>query len=90
MADFIVVGNKNAMLWKNIFPKYFYGKLFFGYTYISKFILPDNTFNWFQGTGRWFTSFPTEKNNPPLPLLPYVEDNYQKYDTYDAININSI
>lgn len=89
-VDFIVVGNKNAMLWKTIFPKYYYKQLYFGYNYISKFRLPDNTFNWFQGSGKWFTTFPVIKENPPIALKPYAEDKYPKYDTYDAVNTDSI
>lgn len=89
-VDFIVVGNKNAMMWKTIFPKYYYKQLYFGHNYISKFRLPDNSFNWFQGSGRWFTTFPVIKENPPITLKPYAEDKYQKYDTYDAVNTDSI
>lgn len=90
MADFIVVGNKNAMMWKTIFPKYFDRKLFYGYNYISKFRLPDDTYNWFQGSGRWFSSFPVKKDNPPLKLVPYNPSEHKAYDTYDAINTDSI
>lgn len=88
--DFIVVGNKNAMLWKTIFPRYFYKELYFGYNYISKFRLPDDTFNWFQGSGRWFTTFPTPKDNPPLQLVEYDPERHKRYDTYNAINTDSI
>lgn len=90
MDGFIVVGNKNAMLWKTIFPEYFYKRLYFGYNYISKFRLPDDTYNWFQGSGRWFTNFPTPKDNPPLQLVPYDEERHKRYDTYPAVNTDSI
>ena len=90
MTDFIVVGNKNAMMWKSIFPKYFDGKLFYGYTYISKFRLPDNPYNWFQGSGRWFTTYPVHKDNPPLQLVPYDPSLHKIYDTYPALNTDSI
>lgn len=90
MTDFIVVGNKNAMMWKSIFPKYFDGKLFYGYTYISKFRLPDNSYNWFQGSGRWFTTYLVHKDNPPLQLVPYDPSIHKPYDTYPALNTDSI
>lgn len=90
MDGFIVVGNKNAMLWKSIFPKYFNKELYFGYNYISKFRMPNNTYSWFQGSGRWFTTFPVVKDNPPMILKEYDKDKYPKYDTYDAINCDSI
>lgn len=90
MDGFIVVGNKNAMLWKSIFPKYFNKELYFGYNYISKFRMPNNTYSWFQGSGRWFTTFPVVKDNPPMKLKEYDKDKYPKYDTYDAINCDSI
>ena len=88
--DFIVIGNKNAMLWKTIFPRYFYKELYFGYNYISKFRLPDDTFNWFQGSGRWFTTFPTPKENPTMRLTEYDPERHKRYDTYNAINTDSI
>ena len=102
MKDFIIIGNKNAMLWKSIFPKYFRKELYFGYNQVSRFFfLPDDATewdkmeggkktNWFQGSGRWFTTFPTYKKNPPLPLLPYDPRVHKKYDTYDAVNTDSI
>lgn len=90
MKDFIIVGNKNAMLWKTIFPMYFYKELYFGYNYISKFRLPDDSYNWFQGSGRWFTTFPIKKDNPPLQLVPYDPERHRRYDTYNAINTDSI
>lgn len=90
MTDFIVVGNKNAMLWKTIFPKYFNKELYFGYNYISKFRLPDDTYNWFQGSGRWFTTYPVHKDNPPLDLVEYDPSIHKPYDTYPALNTDSI
>lgn len=101
MKDFIIIGNKNAMPLKSIFPRYFRKELYFGYNQVSRFILPDDATefqkmegdkktNCIQGTGRWFTSFPVHKKNPPLPLLPYDPRVHRKYDTYDAVNTDSI
>ena len=101
MDGFIVVGNKNAMLWKTIFPRYFYKKLYFGYNYLDNFILPYDAVKWekiengkklnkFQGSGRWFTTFPTPKQNPPLQLVEYDPERHRIYDTYNAINTDSI
>jgi hypothetical protein len=37
----------------------------------------------------WFTNIPIEKRNEELLLYkPYNEQDYPKYDNYDAININ--
>lgn len=101
MKDFIIIGNKNSLFLKDIFPLFMEGGLRYGYNYINYFLLSDNAEKWkkmeggkklndFQGTGRWFSSFPVHKKNPPLPLLPYDPRVHRKYDTYDAVNTDSI
>lgn len=90
MKQFLIIGNKNAAQWKNIFPLYFEDKLRFGYNNINKFKVPDGSIADLEGVGRWFTTLPVEKNNPPLELVQYDPQRHKKYDTFDAVNTNSI
>lgn len=107
---FLVLGNMNAIKYKEIFPYFKENKLWTGYTAFNKgmyFNVPDN----FQYSpsykhkkeengekiGRvsgvcWFTNLGVPgKNEKPLILQrEYNENNYLKYDNYDAINVNKI
>ena len=90
MTDFIIIGNKNALLWKDIFPLYMEGKVKFGYNQLRFFITEDGTLNDYEGTGRWFTNLEVKKNNPPLKLVPFDENFHKKFDTLDAVNTDKI
>lgn len=87
--QFLVIGNKNAIAWKTIFPLYFNGLINFGYNNINKFISNNEIAN-LEGIGRWYTNLPLEKKNPPLELVEYNPEIHRKYDTIDIINTNSI
>lgn len=100
MKDFIIVGNKNALFYKEHFPMYMEGRMRFGYNNINMFILPDDAVKWkkivdgyklmdYEGTGRWFTSFLVDKGNPPIELVRYT-DRYKDFDGFDAVNTDSI
>ena len=87
---FLVIGNKNAIQWKSVFPKYMDGKVRFGYNSVNKFIAPNGEIANLEGLGRWFTNMEVHKNNTPMELVEYDEKKHQKYDTFDAVNSNSI
>ena len=87
--QFCVIGNKNAIAWKTIFPMYFEDLIYFGYNNINKFIANGEIAN-LEGLGRWYTNLPVEKNNPPLNLVQFDTERHKKYDTIDIINTNSI
>ena len=88
--DFLVIGNKNAGQWQTIFPLYFEDKLRWGYNCINKFQVPDGSIADLEGMGRWFTTLPVNKNNPPIKLVEFDTERHKKYDTFDAVNTNSI
>ena len=90
MTDFIVVGNKNAMQWKTVWPLWFDKKIFFGYNYINRFDCSNGDTVWLQGLPRWFTSIKPNKEVPPLPLVEYDPEKHRTYDTYPAVNTDSI
>ena len=91
--DFVIIGNKNTVPKKEIFPKFQDGTFSLGYTTPHDFILPkDAPKTNVNGLCKWYTTFKLDKYNEELPLCCQYEgheDEYPKYDNYDAIEVNS-
>ena len=51
MKHFLIIGNKNALFWKDIFPLFMEGGIKYGYNHINYFILPDNAEKWEKREG---------------------------------------
>jgi hypothetical protein len=103
---FIILGNLNAITYKEIFPLIKKNKLWFGPSIHSgdrEFGVPDNyplkaagyridengrKFIRVKGV-RWFTNLDHNKRHEDLILYKtYSEEDYPKYDNYDAINVD--
>lgn len=87
---FLLVGNKNAITYKEIFPLIKDNKLWLGVTSPEDFVQPkgDKKKN-MKGLTRWFTNIEHSMRNLPLDLYKkYNSNDYPKYDNYDAINVN--
>lgn len=87
---FLIIGNMNAMTFKEIFPLMRDNKLWLGYNCVRHFKKPDGTM--FE-TARtfWFTNLDHNKRHEDTILYKiYNEENYPKYDNYDAINVNKV
>lgn len=90
--DMVIIANEVQCTSKEIFPLFQSGKLNFGYNHVKEFKIPDGTFKKI-GTVAWFTTFKLDKYNEELPLCCQYEgheDEYPKYDNYDAIEVNQI
>lgn len=89
---FLIIGNKNAITYKEIFPLIKDNKLWLGYTSPGDFIQPDGaTPKSMKGLTRWFTNLETKKRTEDLLLFrTYNEKDYPKYDNYDAINVDKV
>ena len=90
--DMVIIANEMQCTSKEIFPLFQSGKLNFGYNHVKEFKVPDGTFKKI-GTVAWFTTFKLDKYNEELPLCCQYEgheDEYPKYDNYDAIEVNQI
>ena len=98
--DFIVVGSKTAIGYKELFALIKSGNMFIGATNASNFITnyehlsAKNTFikdgvkyAKFGNIG-WFTSFNVHKNDYLELTKEYNESEYPKYDNFDAINVD--
>ena len=100
---YLIIGNMNAVSYKEIFKLIKDRKIWFGNTKVTYFVIP-NEYDLIEatvykngvkianvGNGAWFTNLKQSKNNPELLLTtPYSELEHPKYDNYDAIEVGSI
>lgn len=90
---FIILGNMNMIACREIFPLIMQNRIWLGYNNGSKtYLLPDGS-GMTLGNTWWFTNLDIGKLHDTLHLESRYsghEDEYQKYDNYDAINVDSI
>ena len=102
--DFIIIGNQNAITYREILPLIRDNKVWLGYnnghfwfkvpdTYEEKktdFKIDENGQKWRRmGNICWFTNLDIEKRHEDIPLFrTYSPDTYPKYDNYDAIEVS--
>ena len=101
--QFLIIGNINALAYRETFKLFQQDKIRTGYTNFNVgmfFIVPDS-FEKFHhiengkkiarvSTSCWFTNFPVSKHNEELILYKhYSQEEYRHYENYDAININT-
>ena len=100
---FLIIGNKNALSYKEIFLLISRNKLRTGYRNINQdmwFELPDTADKWEKIVdgkklkhimGCWFTNLEVKKHEEELVLYKnYIPEEYPKYDNYDAINVDKV
>ena len=87
--DFVILGNMNAITYKEVFPYIKENRIGLGYLNGAKsFITPDGVEQKF-GNIFWYTTLPIAKHNEELILYKhYTPEEYPKYDNYDAINVD--
>lgn len=101
--QFIIIGNTNALTYKETFKMFQEDKIRTGYTNFNVgmfFQVPDSWEKYHHiengkkfarvSTSCWFTNLPVSKHNEDLILYKhYTPEEYPKYDNYDAINVNT-
>lgn len=89
---FIIIGNKNAITYKEIFPLIKDNKIWLGEMVPSDFMTPDGKLSGkLSGLTRWFTNLDIKKRHEDLILIrKYNEEDYPKYDNYDAIEVSRV
>lgn len=101
--DYIIMGNTNALTYKEVYNLFKEDKIRTGYTNFNVgmyFFVPDSTEKYHKivdgkkmvrvSTSCWFTSLPVKKHNEKLIFYKkYTEEEFPKYDNFDAINVNS-
>lgn len=102
--EFLIVGNSNAITYKEIFPLIKENKLWLGINPVKEFITPlteiENEKTQYIKEGKvyqkfgnicWFTNMGHPKRNRPLDLTQrYDPRYYPKYDNYDAIECSKV
>ena len=100
---FLIIGNYNAVTYKEIFPLIKNNKIWLGIhsNVTMEFAMPDS----YQKYDRiengvkigkvpsicWFTNLPNKKRTESLDLYKkYNSKEYPQYDNYDAINVNKV
>ena len=86
--DFLILGNMNAITYKEVFPYIKENRIGLGYLNGNKnFITVDNKEQPIRAF--WYTTLPIAKHNDKLILYKhYTPELYPKYDNYDAINVD--
>lgn len=104
--SFLLIGNQNALTYKEIFPLIQNNTVWTGYQFGEmKFRVPDSseprtTRYWVDETGQkwrslgnamWLTNLDNDRRHQDLILTKkYTPEEYPKYDLYDAIHVKSI
>jgi len=103
---FLLIGNQNALTYKEIFPLIQNNQVWTGYQFGEmKFRVPDSseprtTRFWVDENGQkwrslgnamWLTNLDIDRRHQIHPLTKrYSPDTHPTYDTYDAINVKTI
>ena len=91
---FAIIGNMNAITYKEVFPLIKENKIWLGYSQPKIFIQPDGSEKKF-GNILWYTNLDIPKRHEPMLLGWKFEKGlemgiYQKYDNYDAYNVDKV
>lgn len=87
---FLIIGNKNAITYKEFFPLLRNNEVWIGCNNVKEFLQPDGSIKKFGNIG-WFTNLDVAKRHEKLILWKhYTPEEYQKYDNFDAINVNKV
>ena len=100
---FLIIGNQNAISYKEVFELIKSSQIWLGYTHPVAFVVPDhyemrrvrswrdeNGTNWRSfGNACWFTNLDIAKRHEDLVLYKqYSRKEYPKYKNYDAIEVS--
>lgn len=101
---FLIVGNQNAITYKEVFPLLKDNKIWLGYKVgdmafkVPDYFQPRKTRYWQDESGQkwrsmgnicWFTNLDHQKRHETLDLVcHYSPEEYPKYDSYDAIEVS--
>ncbi len=86
--QFVIIGNVNAITYKEFFPLLRNNKIWIGFNHVKEFIQPNGTIKKF-GNICWYTNLDIKKRHENLILYKnYTPENYPHFDNYDAINVD--
>ena len=87
---FLIIGNQNALHYKEIFPLIQNDEVWLGYNHVKEFLKPNGTTKSF-GNVLWYTNLDILKRHEELVLYKrYSPENYPRYCNFDAINVDRV
>lgn len=87
---FIVIGNKNSITYKEIFPLLMHDKMWEGVNNVHNFKQPDGSIKKMGNVG-WFTNIPVDKPTDRVILFKQFNlDDFPVYDNYAAFNVDKV
>ena len=103
---FLIIGGQNALTYKEIFALMKDNKMWLGYNFgnmefkvpdyyepkETRFWIDENNQKWRSlGNICWFTNLDHSKRHEDIILYKnFIEEDYPKYDFYDAVNVNKV
>lgn len=88
---FLILGNKNALTYKDIFALFKSGEIWIGYNSPKNFLHNGKITSQVNGLCRWFTNLDIKKRHEDIFLVEkYDPLKYPKYDNYDAIEVSKV
>ena len=90
---FIIIGNKNSVIYKEFFPLLKDNKVWLGYNSPAEFNTPEGVAKKINGLSRWFTNLDIKKRHEDLILTKNYTGNeidYPRYDHCDVINVSKV
>lgn len=104
--QYLIIGNQNAITYKEIFPYIKENKAWVGYRFgdmafrVPADTMPRKTRYWIDENGQkwrslgnamWLTNLDTKRRHQELVLTErYTSEKYPKYDNFDAINVRKV
>jgi len=88
---FLIIGNQNALSYREIFLLIRQNLLWTGYNMVKSFMQPRTTELKKFGNVCWFTNMDIIKRHEKIDLYKnYIPEEYPKYYNFDAINVDRI
>ena len=86
---FLIIGNMNAITYKEIFPLIKNNKVWLGVNWVKSFTEPSGNVVK-MGNVVWYTNLDMKKRQKLILTEKYDPVKYPKFDNYDAINVDKI
>ena len=103
---FLIIGNQNAIKYRDIFPLFMRNEIWLGYRNgdmsftVPDYYEPRETRYWQDENGQkwrslgnicWFTNLDIKKRHEEIILVKrYIPEDYRKFDNYDAIIVDKV
>lgn len=90
MKKFLILGNMNAITYKEVFPLIKDNKIWLGTQYVKEFVSDSGEIKKF-GNILWYTNLDHTKRHEPIDLYKrYTPEEFPKYDNYNAIEVSKV